>query len=107
MHDKYFYWTQSIKYDIMSFEYYRTMNFNEFTLRYLQNLKWFRVNMNICGCSLRGECSFGVFPYEIYINYKNYQLYCYRNDVFNNKCIINKMHFFHIKIYINQINLIL
>jgi hypothetical protein len=70
------------------------MNFNEFTLRYLQNLKWFRVNMNICGCSLKGECSFGVFPYEIYINPKNYQLYCYRNDVFNNKCIINKNTYF-------------
>ena len=67
MHDKYFHWAQSIKYDIMSFEFYRTMNFNEYTLRYLNNLKWFRVNMNICGCSLKGECSFGVFPYEIYI----------------------------------------
>ena len=94
MHDKYFHWAQSIKYDIMSFEFYRTMNFNEYTLRYLNNLKWYRVNMNICGCSLKGECSFGVFPYEIYINSKNYQLYCYRNDVFNHKCYINKNTYF-------------
>ena len=94
MNDKLFHWAQSIKYDIMSFEFYRTLNFNEFTLRYLQNLKWFRVNMNICGCSLKGECSFGVFPYEIYINSKNYQLFCYRNDVFNRKCVINQNTYF-------------
>ena len=91
---KYLHWTESIKNDIMSTKDKREIIFNEYSLRYLQNLKWYRVNMDICGCSLKGECSFGSLPYEIYINKNTLQLYCYRNEVFQKKCIINDNIFF-------------
>lgn len=50
---KYLHWTESINYDIMSEKRKRILNFNEYSLCYLQNLKWYRVNMDICGCSLK------------------------------------------------------
>ena len=93
-------WTESIKYDIMPHKNFRILTFNEYSLRYLQILKWYRVNMNICGCSLNGDCNFGVLPYEIYINKDTLSLYCYRNDIFNKKCIINNnIFFFSLKKY--------
>ena len=97
---KYLHFKNKIKYDIMSSKTSRSLNLNEYNLRYFQNLKWYRVNMNICGCSLNGECSFGILPYEIYINKDTSKLYCYRNEVFKEKCLVdNNIFFFNIKKY--------
>ena len=91
---RYLHWSQNIKYDIMSLKSFRSLNFNEYSLRYLQILKWYRVNMDICGCSLKGECSFGVLPYEMFINKDTLNLYCYRNEIFNEQCLINNNIFY-------------
>ena len=105
---KYLHWTESINYDIMSEKRKRILNFNEYSLRYLQNLKWYRVNLDICGCSLKGECSFGSLPYELYINKNTLKLYCYRNQVFERKCIIDnnifylkQTKYYHNNLYLN------
>ena len=101
---RYLHWTDTIDGDIMSYKTNRSLNFKEYSLRYLQNLKFYRVNMNICGCSLRGECSYGALPYEIHINPKTLQFYCYRNEVFKEQCIINNnIYYFNLKKY-NDIN---
>ncbi len=65
----------------------RTLVFTEYILRYLQNLKYYIVNMDLCGCSLNGECTLDFFPYEIYVSPNNTILYCMRNDVYNKKCL--------------------
>ena len=105
---KYLHWTESTNYDIMSEKRKRILNFNEYSLRYLQNLKWYRVNLDICGCSLKGECSFGSLPYELYINKNTLKLYCYRNQVFERKCIIDnnifylkQTKYYHNNLYLN------
>ena len=97
---KFLHFRKEIEYDIMSLKSSRDLNINEFTLRFFQNLKWYRVNMNICGCSLNGECALGVLPYEIYINKGNLQLYCYRNEVFKEQCLVNNnIFYFNLKKY--------
>ena len=97
---KYMHWFKEFKYDIMSEKSFRITNINEFLLNYFQYLKWYRVNMNICGCSLKGECTFGILPYEIYINKDTLNLYCYRNEVFKEQCLVNNnIFFFKLKNY--------
>ena len=97
---KYIHWNKRIFHDIMSSKTNKTFIFSEYSLRYLQNLKFYRVNMNICGCSLKGECSNAVIPYEIHINLKTFQLYCYQNMVYRQQCIIyNNIYYFNLKKY--------
>ena len=72
---------------IMENQENRILVFTEYVLRYLENLKYYFVNMDLCGCSLNGECSLEFFPYEIYVSPKNNILYCMRNDVYNKKCL--------------------
>jgi hypothetical protein len=72
---------------IMENQENRILVFTEYVLRYLENLKYYFVNMDLCGCSLNGECSLEFFPYEIYVSPQNNILYCMRNDVYNKKCL--------------------
>lgn len=66
----------------------RTLIFTEYVIRYIQKLKYYSVNMDLCGCTLNGECSlFRFFSLWIYVNTKNNILYCMRNDIYNKKCI--------------------
>ena len=81
-------WNKNIYEGIMADSKRRTLVFNEFVLRYLQNLNYYSVNMDLCGCTLNGNCSIDFLPYEIYVSLKSNLLYCMKNDVYNKKCLI-------------------
>lgn len=81
-------WNKNIFEGIMADSNYKTLVFNEFVLRYLQNLNYYSVNMDLWGCTLNCNCSINFIPYEMYVSLKSNLLYCMKNDVYNKKCLI-------------------
>ena len=57
---------------------------SEFTLGFLEDSGWYKLNLASCGCSNNGECYFNKNPYEFII--KNNTLMCYENDLDTFQC---------------------
>ena len=76
-------------YDIMSKKNNRFLAFSSQTLVVLQNLKWYQINLGLCGCSLDGDCEYLKNPISIYIssNLNNdYNAHCYIDKNQDKKC---------------------
>ena len=76
-------------YDIMSNKNGRFLAFSSQTLVVLQNLKWYQVNLGLCGCSLDGDCEYLNHPISIYISSNlngDYNAHCYLDKNQDKKC---------------------
>lgn len=72
------------QYDIMRPNEFRDDIISEFTLGFLEDSGWYKLNLASCGCSNNGECYFNKNPYEFII--KNNTLMCYENDLDTFQC---------------------
>jgi hypothetical protein len=78
-------WTVYLNYyDIMRPNEFRDDIISEFTLSFLEDSGWYKINLASCGCSNNGECFFNKNPYEFTIN--KYGLMCYENNLYSNQC---------------------
>ena len=80
----------NFQYDIMSRKKNnRILIFTSQTLYILQRLKYYQINLSLCGCSLKGDFEFLSHPISIYIS-KNlngdYNSHCFLNINMKNKC---------------------
>ena len=77
-------WTQYLNfYDVMRPNEFRDDVVSEFTLGFLEDSGWYKINLASCGCSNNGECYFNKNPYEFII--KN-EFLCYENNLDTNQC---------------------
>jgi hypothetical protein len=99
-------WTQYLNfYDVMRPNEFRDDVVSEFTLGFLEDSGWYKINLASCGCSNNGECYFNKNPYEFII--KN-EFLCYENNLDTNQCKYLKykdypFEFFQNIIYKNEI----